>query len=101
MTCRDCIHFADCLVIGKTRYYGKDAACNNVEELCKYFKNKDNFVEVVRCKDCKHAKLDLMEKGLVVCRRPVLKNGQLLPFNWETKSNDFCSYGKRKEDSNA
>ena len=56
-----------------------------------------DVVEVVRCKDCKHAKLDLMEKGLVVCRRPVLKNGQLLPFNLETKYADFCSYGELKE----
>lgn len=56
-----------------------------------------DVVEVVRCKDCKHAILDLMEKGLAVCRRPVLKNGQLLPFNWENKYNDFCSYGERKD----
>ena len=56
-----------------------------------------DVVKVVRCKDCKHAKLDLMEKGLVVCRRPVLKNGQLSPFNWENKYNDFCSYGELKE----
>ena len=56
-----------------------------------------DVVEVVRCKDCKHAILDLMEKGLAVCRRPVLKNGQLLPFNLENKYNDFCSYGERKD----
>ncbi len=56
-----------------------------------------DVVEVVRCKDCKHAKLDIYEKGLVVCRRPVLKNGQLLPFNLETTYNDYCSYGELKE----
>ena len=56
-----------------------------------------DVVEVGRGKDCKHAILDLMEKGLAVCRRPVLKNGQLLPFNWENKYNDFCSYGERKD----
>lgn len=62
-----------------------------------YKQSTSDVVEVVRCKDCKHAILDLMEKGMVVCRRPVLKNGQLLPFNWENKYNDFCSYGERKD----
>lgn len=63
-----------------------------------YKQSTADVVEVVRCKDCKHAILDLMEKGMVVCRRPVLKNGQLLPFNWENKYNDFCSYGERKDE---
>ena len=62
-----------------------------------YKQSTADVVEVVRCKDCKHAILDLMGKGLAVCRRPVLKNGQLLPFNWENKYNDFCSYGERKD----
>ena len=56
-----------------------------------------DVVKVVRCKDCKHAKLDIFEKGLVICRRSVLKNGQLSPFNWETRADDFCSYGELKE----
>lgn len=72
--------------------YGIDIATQQVIE-----QPSADVVEVVRCKDCKHAKLDLMEKGLVVCRRPVLKNGQLLPFNWETNYNEFCSYGELKE----
>lgn len=89
MTCRDCIHFADCLVIGKTRYYGKDAACNNVEELCKYFKNKDNFVEVVRCGDCKHLE-PIKESKAIWCNKQkiFLKQGHF---------NHFCSYGELKE----
>ena len=65
-------------------------AADRIEEL-------SGRVEVVRCKDCKHVKLDLMEKGLAVCRRAVLKNGQLVPLNLETNYNDFCSYGERKE----
>ncbi len=72
--------------------YGTDIAIQQVIE-----QPTADVVKVVRCKDCKYAKLDLMEKGLVVCRRPVLKNGQLLPFNWETKYTDFCSYGELKE----
>ena len=51
-TCEDCLHFNDCLSYGKTRYYGENSACNDVQERCQYFKNKADFVEVVRCKDC-------------------------------------------------
>ena len=50
--CSDCFNFGDCLQYEGTKYYGLDAACDNVEELCENFKNKADFVEVVRCKDC-------------------------------------------------
>lgn len=46
--CRDCIHFNDCLSYGKTRYYGENSACNDVQERCKYFKDKADVVEVKR-----------------------------------------------------
>ena len=39
-TCKDCLHFNDCLSYGKTRYYGENSACNDVQERCQYFKNK-------------------------------------------------------------
>ena len=58
MTCTNCVHFADCFDIGKTRYYGKDCACNDVEERCKFFKNKADFVEV------KHGKWLTITNGL-------------------------------------
>ena len=45
-TCKDCIHFNDCLTEQQTRYYGKVCACSNVEKLCKYFKDKSRFVEL-------------------------------------------------------
>ena len=51
-TCKYCLHFNDCLSYGKTRYYGENSACNDVQKRCQYFKNKENFVEVCRCKDC-------------------------------------------------
>jgi len=54
MTCRNCISFAECLEYESTPYYGLDAACNNVEQLCENFKNKADFVEVVRCEKCTH-----------------------------------------------
>ena len=46
ITCKECIHFADCLDIGKTRYYGRENACGDVDKRCKFFKNKTNFVEI-------------------------------------------------------
>ena len=46
MTCKDCIHFNDCLTEQQTRYYGKVCACSNVEKLCKYFKDKSRFIEL-------------------------------------------------------
>lgn len=52
-TCKDCIHYLVC------DYWEKEAYPNDCENydkaLCKFFKNKADFVEVVRCKDCKYA----------------------------------------------
>ena len=93
MTCKDCIHFDRCEIA--------DNACFVNEEFkkadCPDFKNKANFVEVVRCKDCKHKQeLDKYEKrayveGCVACTQisPYSDRLVMLP-------NDFCSYGERK-----
>lgn len=76
MTCKDnCLHYEVCLTAfsSKGMYLGDDA-----EEM-ECFKNKADFVEVVRCKDCRNR----YEKNWSKCtgRRP----------------DDFCSDGKRKE----
>ena len=44
-----------------------------------------NFVEVTRCKDCKH-KLRTVANGFVICRE---KHGMIRP-----SLDDFCSYGE-------
>ena len=47
-----------------------------------------NVVEVIRCKDCKHFKqIEFMHKP--VC---------LMPTALRFRENDYCSYGKRRED---
>lgn len=47
MTCKDCINFNECLSKkGTTKYSTTDIACNNVEKLCKYFKNKLHYIEL-------------------------------------------------------
>ena len=42
MTCKNCIHYGAC------------AFSSIITKDCKLFKNKTDFVEIVRCKDCKH-----------------------------------------------
>ena len=45
MTCNACIHFFDCLVDGKTRYYGPELAHNCVEQCCKFFKDELDYIK--------------------------------------------------------
>ena len=47
-------------------------------------------VEIVRCRDCKYGDWDSEPNDAMVCMRT--KDGF-----WRS-GNDFCSYGKRKED---
>lgn len=46
MTCRNCINWNKCVKDNKTRYYGEDAACNNVEELCTWFADNKEYLKV-------------------------------------------------------
>ena len=84
-TCKDCISFAECLDFDCTPYYGLDSACNNVEQLCESFKNKADFVEVVRCGNCKHSN----EDG-TICHYNVGR---------AVEPEHFCSYGVRKNEN--
>ena len=76
MTCKDCIHYDKCYLI---EHYGADES-----EVCKDFKNKADFVEVVRCINCKSRMFSDMyiecSKRLEIVR-----------------ADDFCSYGERKD----
>ncbi|MEE1303118.1 MAG: hypothetical protein UHD64_10085 [Bacteroidales bacterium] len=81
-TCKDCLHYEVCHFTFK--------GCELTEEEkkdCGFFKPKADYVEVVRCKDCKYAKY-LKLAGVLSC------------LYWNTHSteeNSFCSYGERKE----
>lgn len=45
-TCRECLHFETCLNENQqTRYYGEKEACNNVQDLCRYFLSKSDYVK--------------------------------------------------------
>ena len=80
-TCKDCIHKELCNTHG---YIDADE--------CGCFKNKADFVEVVRCKDCQWATKRINDNELfkyqcrntIACGKP-------------RREVDFCSYGERKE----
>ena len=79
MTCRDCIHYDIC------NYHIDEETAMTIEE-CGKFKNKADYVEVVRCKDCKH-------------RRETAHGSYCLPvyrLKRITDLNAYCSYGQRK-----
>ena len=53
-----------------------------------------DFVEVVRCKDCKHFAHDgmaVIQDTGYYCTRPNQQSCNLIP-------EDYCSYGKRKDE---
>jgi hypothetical protein len=115
-TCKECIHCDIC---------EKDETLTEFDEnqsaYCKGFKNKTDFVEVVRCKDCvwfvpEHIKLS---DGTT---RPYTDEEKKMPCGvtsdiginvgsyclrkgyWKQNSipvwfqeNDFCSYGERRD----
>ena len=67
--CLDCIH---------------QCYTEPTEEACNFFIDKNKYVEVVRCKDCKHFMSDIcyFDMGLHFCR-----------------GDDFCSYGEPKTET--
>lgn len=78
--CGDCLHFHQC-----SHYVTAEETFPEVGG-CSAFKNKGDFVEVVRCKNCVHRK----EK---VCFNP--SAGMWVGV--ELKDSDFCSYGERRD----
>lgn len=46
-TCKDCYHFEACVdKLGTTKFYDNVIAANNVEDLCRTFKDKELIVEL-------------------------------------------------------
>ena len=71
-TCNDCIYYPVC----------------NYKMWCDLFKDKTNFVEVVRCKDCLYA---TKRYGHLNCIHGVSYRN-----SWN-KPDEYCSYGVRKD----
>lgn len=93
-TCKDCVHCDVCDMPIITD--GRKNASN-----CKKFKNKADFVEVVRCGECKH--FGCRYKGILGEDVGYCYNNENngFPFLYEgrpcMRATDFCSCGERKE----
>lgn len=84
-TCNDCLYCKTCYMV---EHYGIDLAENQQEKCCAMYKDKTNFVEVIRCKDCKwHWERE--------CKNPYIHMTN--PCSMYTYSTDFCSYGERRD----
>ena len=92
MTCKDCLHRDGCcnfVPIEGTIEEKAEYLYECLKKPCKDFKNKDDFVEVVRCKDCKYR--ILWDNGM-----GGQKNTCDLFFRGVV-GDEYCSYGKREE----
>ena len=92
MTCNDCLYGEKCY--SRIRHCmdvdeGTGKLIEDIEKRCASFKNKADFVEVVRCKDCKYCFDAIM--GGMWCEHP----DNIMPLG--SNPDDFCSYGERKK----
>ena len=89
-TCKDCIHYEVCIDYVCDEHFTKETNQTTREMFspigCENFKNKTDFVEVVRCKECANGchKTDIS----VLCRI----------FNVLMITEDYCSYGCKKDE---
>lgn len=100
-TCKDCIHYEDpCegfipsdLDSDVFDYFRKGIPeeIPDIDERCGSFKNKSDFVEVVRCKDCKKRYVPCycaLWHSTVNGREMFLERGDYF----------FCSHGERRSE---
>lgn len=103
-SCKDCIHYCRCKDTVADENWNEDVA-QIIKDMyspigCVDFKNKADVVEVVRCKDCKHYEANgfVYEEGCGRCDHPRQQWEVECYDQWvETRPNDFCSYGERRE----
>ena len=93
MTCKDCVHERVCNALcpkGLLPYQSSDYPA---EVFCLEFKNKADFVEVVRCEKCKYGDVSTISKD---------RNGEeeiacyCTLKNRVTDLDSYCPSGKRK-----
>jgi hypothetical protein len=105
MTCKDCIHHDLCSELDTVSYH----LFRNGGH-CRRFKNKADFAEMVRCKDCQYA--EELDKHCEINRSAykhcILLRGDETRNVWHkyakyykdyslVESEDFCSAGIRRE----
>lgn len=100
MTCKDCIHEKVCN--DRLEQMGADILLDSEIPKCGCevgdgFQNKADFVEVVRCRDCKryekveYFSYDSEDATKNVCRL----------LSRQMQEDDFCSYGERKDNGSS
>ena len=62
------------------------------------FSSKENWVYVVRCKDCKYCDRHHLVDGLFCYRLYEKYNKEYPQMIIEVEADDFCSRGERKDD---
>ena len=82
MKCETCLYNKNCQYLLKHP--------THIVKGCTAYKDATNFVEVVRCKDCRWAKHEMINK----CENYICK----CPFMIEdyVNKNFYCGYGERK-----
>ena len=86
-TCKDCVHHRICNRIDHEIEYSDKSVKEAEEQLaikCRFFKNKPDFVEVIRCKDCKKTQFKHDNGCFCIVHRD------------NRKPDDFCSFGERE-----
>lgn len=94
MTCKDCIHYCLCKDTLADENWREDTP-QEIKDMyspngCENFKNKANFVEVVRCKDCVYWECRGYDG-----RCEAYHNGLIRDY---TNYDDFCSYGEKRSE---
>ena len=90
-TCKDCLHINVCKDYAS---YDKDSIIS-----CDNFKNKADYVAVVRCKDCKYSRpRNESEKhryfeGVLICESCEMADEPVAVC-----FDDFCSYGEKESE---
>lgn len=91
MTCKDCIHYDVCEIHDDNEFPSEEIKKFD----CPRFKNKANYVEVVRCKDCEY---------YVPLGDAYEHKGKKAMHCWMwakcTGDNYYCADGMRKEKDN-
>ena len=87
-TCRDCVHYAECLENYNTYHVSTLTPDSDVTDRCMPFEDKTKVVkEVVYCKDCKYYSTN----------NPLISNVCTRLFTvFPMQAYDFCSYGEHK-----
>ena len=96
MTCKDCVHENVCNKLCPKGLLPYKSNKYPAEKFCLEFTSKSDYVEVVKCKDCKHWNERENE-----CKNDyvVTDNEGGASFSLNFYLDDFCSYGERRTDN--